>query len=73
MHEQRTYSALIAAQVALTLILLTGAGSAMKAFLHLIREPLGFDTHNVTVVGTPLRENSYGTSKARDIAILARL
>lgn len=65
MREQRTYSALIAAQVSLTLLLLAGAGSAMKAFLHLIHEPLGFDAHNVMVVRIPLRQNSYGTWKAR--------
>jgi predicted permease len=64
-REHRAYSVLIAAQISLTLLLLAGAGSAMKAFVHLIHQPLGFDAHNVMVVGIPLRQNAYGTWKAR--------
>jgi predicted permease len=62
---RRTHSALIAAQVALTLLLLAGAGSSMKGFAQLIRLPLGFDPHNVLTIGIPLREDSYRTWQAR--------
>jgi predicted permease len=47
--------------MALTLLLLAGAGSAMKGFSRIIHQPLGYDPHNVLSVGIPLRENSYRT------------
>jgi predicted permease len=56
---RRTHSTLIAAQVALTLLLLAAAGSSMKGFAQLIHEPLGFDPHNVMTIGIPLRADSY--------------
>ena len=62
---RRTHSVLIAAQVALTLLLLAGAGSSMKGFTQLIHQPLGYDPHNVMAVGIPLRQNSYRTWSAR--------
>lgn len=45
--SRRTHSVLIAGQVALTLLLLAGAGAAASAFSHLIHTPLGFDPQNV--------------------------
>ena len=62
---RRTHSVLIAAQVALTLLLLAGAGSSMKGFTQLIHQPLGYDPHHVMGVGIPLRQNSYRTWSAR--------
>jgi predicted permease len=62
---RRAHNALIALQIALTLVLLAGAGSAMEGFLRLIRTPLGYDPHHVMSVGIPLRENSYTTWAAR--------
>jgi predicted permease len=62
---RRTHSMLIAVQVALTLLLLAGAGSSMKGFAQLIHLPLGYDPHHVMAVGIPLRENSYRTWSAR--------
>ncbi len=62
---RRTHSMLIAAQVALTLLLLAAAGSSMKGFAQLIHQPLGFDPHNVMAIGIPLREDSYRTWPAR--------
>jgi predicted permease len=62
---RRAHSMLIAAQVALTLLLLAAAGSSMKGFAQLIHQPLGYDPHNVMAVGIPLRENSYRTWPAR--------
>lgn len=42
----RTHRLLIAAQVALTLLIMAGAGAAMKSFQKLLATPLGFDpTH----------------------------
>lgn len=62
---RRTHNALITAQIGLTLVLLAGAGAAMKGFLRLIHTPLGYDPHSVMSVGIPLRENTYTTWAAR--------
>lgn len=64
-HGRRAHNILIAFQIALTLVLLAGAGSAMKGFLRLLHTPLGYDPHRVMSVGVPLRENAYTTWAAR--------
>ncbi len=46
-HGRIVHRLLIAGQVALTLLLLTGAGAAMKAFSNLTHTPLGFDPDRV--------------------------
>jgi len=58
---KRVHSSLIAAQIALTLLLLTGAGSAIQGFKRMIGRPLGYDPHNVVSVGIPVHENTFGT------------
>ncbi len=60
-----THNVLIGAQVALTLVMLAGAGAAMKAFLHLLHTPLGYDPHNVMSVGIPVHDGAYPTWPAR--------
>jgi predicted permease len=40
---RNTHRILIASQVALTMLMLAGAGAAMRAFLNLVHTPLGFD------------------------------
>jgi predicted permease len=45
--SRATHAGLIAGQVALTLLLLTGAGAAATAFSRLIHTRLGFDPQNV--------------------------
>jgi predicted permease len=62
---RRAHNALIAAQIALTLVLLAAAGSAMQGFLRLIHTPLGYDPHHVISVGIPLQENTYTAWAAR--------
>ena len=62
---RRTQDALIAGQIALTLLLLAAAGSAIEGFTRLMHEPLGYDPHNVMSAGIPLHENSYTTWAAR--------
>ena len=56
-----TYNALIAAQIALTLLMLAGAAAAMEGFLKLLHTPLGYDPHNVMSVGIPVHEGTYKT------------
>jgi predicted permease len=62
---RRAHNALIAGQIALTLVLLAAAGSATKGFLRLMHTPLGYDPHHVMSVGIPLHDNSYITWAAR--------
>ena len=64
-HGRRTYVVLIGGQIALTLLLLAGAGSAMEGFVRLLHMRLGYDPHNVMSVGIPLHENTYTTWSAR--------
>jgi putative ABC transport system permease protein len=64
-HGRRLYSTLIAAQIALTLVLLTAAGAAVHAFLHLLSVPLGYDPHYVVSAGIPLQENTYTAWEVR--------
>ena len=56
-----TNNVLIATQIALTLLMLAGAGAAMEGFLKLLHTPLGYDPHNVMSVGIPVHENTYKT------------
>jgi predicted permease len=48
---KRRWSVLIAAQVALTLLLMATAGTAIRSFLELMRTPLGYDPANVMRLG----------------------
>ena len=57
--DRRTHRLLIAGQVALTLVLLTIAGAATRAFLTAYRVPLGFDVDRVTSLNLALPRKSY--------------
>jgi len=60
-NGRRMHGGLIAAQIALTLLLLAGAGAAMEGFLRLTHASLGYDPHNVMSVWIPLHDNTYTT------------
>ena len=62
---KRLHSALIAGQIALTLVLLAAAGAAIDGFLHLMRTNLGYDPHNTMSVGIPVHDNTYTTWEVR--------
>jgi predicted permease len=64
-HGRRTYDVLIAGQIALTLLLLAGAGSAMEGFAQLLHAHLGYDPRNVMSVGIPLHENTFTNWETR--------
>jgi predicted permease len=66
-HGRRTHNALIASQIALTLLLLAGAGAAMHGFVKMMNVRLGYDPHNVMSVGIPVHENSYTTWESRRV------
>jgi predicted permease len=56
---------LIAGQVALTLLLLAGAGAATQAFLSLIHVPLGFDPDHLASFDVALPKGANPTWEAR--------
>ena len=60
---------LIAAQIALTFLMLAGAGAAIQGFLKTMHTPLGYDPHSVMSVGIPLHDGTYKTW-ARALRIL---
>jgi len=64
-HGRTTHGVLTAAQVALTLVMLAGAGAAMEGFLRLMHTRLGYDPHNVMSVGIPVHDGAYPTWQAR--------
>jgi predicted permease len=64
-HGKRMHNALLGGQIALTLVMLAGAGAAMDGFLRMLRTPLGYDPHNVMSVGIPVHDGTYKTLAER--------
>lgn len=62
---QKTRNALVAAEVALALTLLSGAGFTMKAFSRLASMDTGFDAANVLTMGVTLPFARYGQESAQ--------
>jgi predicted permease len=62
---KRLHSFLVAGQIALTLLLLAGAGAAMQGFIRLTHVDLGYDPHHAMSVGIPVHDNTYTTWQAR--------
>jgi len=58
---RRMHAALISGQIALTLLLLAAAGSAIEGFLRMANIPLGYNPHNVMSVGIPVHDGTYKT------------
>ncbi len=61
----RTRSVLIVAQVTLTVLMLAGAGAAMRNFLQAYAAPLGFDPHNMMTFSIQMPEKSFPTWQER--------
>jgi putative ABC transport system permease protein len=58
---RRTHNVLIGGQIALTLLMLAGAGAAIEGFLHVAHTNLGYDPHNIMSVGIPIHDGTYKT------------
>jgi predicted permease len=58
-ESRRAHHLLLAAQIALTVLLLAGTGTAVRALIGLYRTSLGYDPHNVIIASINLAENSY--------------
>jgi predicted permease len=64
-HGKRTHNAMVAAQVGLTLVMLTAAAAAGKGFLRLVNMDLGYDPHQTISVPIPIHDGTYGSWKER--------
>lgn len=64
-RARNVHRLLIAGQVALTLLLMTGAGAAMKAFSVLIHTPLGFDPDHVIALNLAFPKGANPTWQER--------
>lgn len=62
---KRLRSALIVAEVAVTIVLLSGATLILRSFVNLNRVNLGFDPHNVLTMQLNPRGAKYGKPEAR--------
>ena len=77
-NGNRGLNALIAGQTAFTLLLMATGATAIAAFLHEMRVPLGYDPHNVLNAGImthwndPTRWDTIG-NRARRIAYFERI
>ena len=58
---RRLHTALIAGQIALTLLLMTAAGAAIQGFVRMLHVPLGYQPHHVMSVVIPIREDAHTT------------
>ncbi len=64
-QAKRTHGAMVAAQVALTLLMLTAAAAAGKGFLRLVNVDLGYDPKRTMSLPIPVHEGTYGSWKER--------
>ncbi len=62
---QRLRSALVVVEIAMALVLLTGAGLMLKSFWKMQQVEPGFDTHNLLSVEMTLPASRYPDEKAR--------
>jgi putative ABC transport system permease protein len=64
-RAQRMRRGLVGAQVALVVVLLTGAGLLIRSFMHLQRVDLGFRPDHLLTMRLSLPSAKYGTPQAR--------
>ena len=63
---RRAHAILIGGQIALTLLMMAGAGAAIEGFLRVAHTKLGYDPHNVMSVGIPVHQGAYKTWPERE-------
>ena len=64
---RRLHTALIAGQIALTLLLMTAAGAAIQSFIRMNTVSLGYEPQHVMSVVVPVREDAHGTWADRSL------
>jgi putative ABC transport system permease protein len=62
---KHTRNALIAGQIALSLVLLAAAATSIRAFMGLLHADLGYDSQNTLVLAIPVHPGSYTTWETR--------
>lgn len=62
---KQTRNALIAGQIAFSLVLLASAATSIRTFVSLLHAQLGYDPHNTLALGIPLHPNSYTSWESR--------
>ena len=65
--RQRIKNVLVVGELALSLVLLVGAGLLAQSFVRMVRLETGFDRHNVITAGIHLSLNKYKTQPALDV------
>lgn len=60
-HGRRTHRAMVAVQVALTLLMLTAAGAAAKGFMKMANADLGYDPSQTMSLPIPVHDGTYQT------------
>src|SRR5262249_33998047 len=65
-HTPRVRQALVVVQVALTVILLCGAGVLVRTLIALDRAPMGFDAHDVLTMRVAISPARYPDERPRD-------
>jgi putative ABC transport system permease protein len=65
--RQRLRGALVVAEVALSLVLLIGAGLMVRSFVAMLRDDMGFNPHSVLSLQLELPEDKYSEARRRDI------
>ncbi len=63
---RKTHAVLIGGQIALTLLMMSGAGAAIEGFLRVAHTRLGYDPHNIMSVGIPVHQGAYKTWPERE-------
>lgn len=71
-RARRWTGALLVAELALTLVLLAGAGFMIRSFVALYQQDLGIDTGSLTTMRLDLPEQKYATPESR-LAFFSRL
>ena len=56
---RRTHSVLMQGQIAITVLLVAGAGAALRTFLHLTAAQLGYDPHHVVMLELDLADGAF--------------
>jgi putative ABC transport system permease protein len=70
--RRRLRAALVVTEIALSVVLLTGAGLMMKSLLRLLRTDVGFDPRNLLTMTVALPASKYGDS-GRQVSFYERL
>ena len=68
--SRRMNNVLVAAQLALSVVLLVAAGLVLKSFRHLVTTDLGFEPAGVTTIALPLPAKKYSEPAAISAAVM---